>query len=222
PQLTLGRRGPSVDEARPGDPLTVAFEVTTPGAELPRRLDLTVELVAPDGAVVDVDAAVVDVPTGAIGYVIDVLLIEVPVDLAAGGYAVVVTAASDGVEARASRQLEVDGEADRVRRLVGRGLVLTGLDTGQALVTVRDLGVAADTLWARLFMELRAAATLADEAMPLVEVGRFAGLGGGEVFERSEEVDVRDFIDFVLASGARYTTFAFVDAYAQWVLDGAP
>jgi hypothetical protein len=222
PRLTLGRRGPQVDEARPGDPLTVSFEVMTPGDALPRRLELTVRLLDPDGAALADDDAIVDVPTGAIGYVVDVLTLELPVDLAPGSYTLAVTATGDGIDAEADRTLVVAGQPERVRRLVGRGLVLTEIDSGQALVTVRDLAVAADAVWARLVAELRDAAPLAEEAMPAATAGRFSGLSGGSVFEQSTAADVRDFVDFLLDSGARYTTFAFVDAYAQWVLDGAP
>ncbi len=220
--LTLGRRGNDLQEVHPGDPLTVAFEVTTPGDALPRRLDLRVEFVDAAGALVVGDATVVDVPTGAIGYVIDVLAVELPIDLATGSYTLAVTVAGDGVEARADRTVDVVGAAERVRRLVGRGLVLTALETGQALFSARDVAAPADALWARLVAELRAAAALADDALPVAETGRFAGLGGAEVFLQSDADDVRDFVDHLLDSGARYTTFAFVDAYAQWVLDGAP
>ena len=31
-----------------------------------------------------------------------------------------------------------------------------------------------------------------------------------------------DFLDYLLASGSRDARFAFVDAYAQWAIDGAP
>jgi len=220
--LTLGRRGDDLREVHPGDPLTVAFEVTTPGDALPRRLELAVELRDAAGAVVVGDEGVVDVPTGAIGYVIDVLAIELPTGLSAGAYTLAVRATGDGVEARASRPVAVVGEAERVRRLVGRGLVFTALDTGQALFAARDVAGGAEALWARLLAELRSAAALAEEALPVASAGRFAGLGGAEVFLQSDEGDIRDFVDHLLASGARYTTFAFVDAYAQWVLDGTP
>jgi tetratricopeptide (TPR) repeat protein len=222
PRLTLGRRGPVVDEARPGDPLTVSFEVMTPGEALPRRLRLSVELLGSDGGVLAADEAVVDVPTGAIGYVVDVLTLELPVDLPAGAYGMAVTATGDGIEARADRELAVDGSADRLRRLIGRGLVLTSLDNGQALIGVRDLAFAAEAVWARLVEELRGSAALAEEAMPAATSGRFAGRSGGAVFEEATAADVQDFLDHLLDSGARYSTFAFADAFAQWVLDGAP
>lgn len=222
PRLSLGRRGPQVDEGRPGDPLTVSFEVMTPGDALPRRLQLVVQLLDADGVVLADDDATVDVPTGAIGYVVDVLTLELPIELAPGSYTLAVTATGDGIESNAERTLVVAGQPERIRRLVGRGLVLTAIDSGQALVTVRDLTVAADSVWARLVAELRDAAPLAEEAVPAATMGRFAGMSGGTVFRESTGADVRDFVDYLLDSGARYTTFAFVDAYAQWALDGAP
>jgi len=222
PTLSLGRRGPPVETARPGDPLTLTFEVATPGDALPRRLDLVAEVLDADGEAVASDAAEVDVPTGAIGYVLDLLEIELPEALPAGDYTLVVVASGDGQEARATREIAVAGEADRVRRLVGRGLVPTTLETGQELISARDLGVAPATVWARWIDELRATAALAEEALPVATSGRFADMSGGEVFAAVGEADVVDFVDHLLASGASRSTFALADAFAQWVLDGAP
>jgi hypothetical protein len=167
-------------------------------------------------------AAAVDVPTGAIGYVLDLLEIELPEALPAGDYTLVVVASGDGQEARVTREIGVAGEADRVRRLVGRGLVPTTLETGQDLISARDLGVAPATVWARWIDELRATAALAEEALPVASDGRFADMSGGEVFAAVGEADVVDFVDHLLASGASRSTFALADAFAQWVLDGTP
>jgi len=222
PTLSLGRRGPAVDTAQPGDPLTVTFEVGTPGDALPRRLDLSVELLAADGEPLVAASESVDVPTGAIGYVLDLLEIELPEELPGGAYTLVVIASGDGLEARATRELAVSGTSDRLRRLVGRGLVVTTLETGQSLISARDLGVAPGTVWARWIEELRATATLAEEALPVATSGRFADMSGGEVFAAADEADLLDFVDHLLVSGASRSTFALADAFAQWVLDGAP
>lgn len=222
PVLTLGRRGPVADPARPGDPLVLTFEVTTPGDALPRTLDLRAEVFDAAGSPVAVDEARVDVPAAAIGYVLDLLQVELPVTLAPGAYTVDVVATGDGLEARSTRTLVVEGTPDRVRRLIGRGLVPTALESGQALVAERDLAVDAAVVWARWVAELQAAAPLAEEALPLPESGRFAGMSGGEAFAATSEADVIDFVDHLLDSGARLSTFALADAYAQWVLDGAP
>ncbi len=222
PTLSLGRRGPAVETAQPGDPLTVTFEVGTPGDALPRRLELEVELLGADGEPLVADAASVDVPTGAIGYVLDLLEIELPETLPSGGYTLVVVATGDGQEARATREVAVAGAPERLRRLIGRGLVPTTLETGQNLISVRDLGVAPGTVWARWLDELRATAALAEEALPEATSGRFAGMSGGEIFAAVEEQDLLDFVDHLLESGASRSTFALADAFAQWVLDGTP
>lgn len=222
PTLSLGRRGPAVETAQPGDPLTVTFEVGTPGDALPRRLELEVELLGADGEPLVADAASVDVPTGAIGYVLDLLEIELPETLPSGGYTLVVVATGDGQEARTTREVAVAGAPERLRRLIGRGLVPTTLETGQNLISVRDLGVAPGTVWARWLDELRATAALAEEALPEATSGRFAGMSGGEIFAAVEEQDLLDFVDHLLESGASRSTFALADAFAQWVLDGTP
>ncbi|MFO8151125.1 MAG: tetratricopeptide repeat protein [Trueperaceae bacterium] len=222
PTLSLGRRGPAVETAQPGDPLTVTFEVGTPGDALPRRLELEVELLGADGEPLVADAASVDVPTGAIGYVLDLLEIELPETLPSGGYTLVVVATGDGQEARATREVAVAGAPERLRRLIGRGLVPTTLETGQNLISVRDLGVAPGTVWARWLDELRATAALAEEALPEATSGRFAGMSGGEIFAAVEEQDLLGFVDHLLESGASRSTFALADAFAQWVLDGTP
>jgi tetratricopeptide (TPR) repeat protein len=221
--LSLGARGAALEEVRPGDPLTVAFEVGTPGDALPRRFELEATLRASDAAAVLAEAgATVDVPTGAIGFVIDVLRLELPLDLPAGSYTIDVVARGDGLEAAATRSVAVAGAPDVFRRLVGRGLTPTALESGQALVAERDLSLGRAALLDRLLQELLVAAPSADDVLPPIEAGRFAGRGGGEAFLQSGPEDVRDFLEHLLASGARDASFAFVDAYAQWVVDGTP
>ena len=161
-------------------------------------------------------------PTGAIGYVVDVLRIDVPADLPAGAYVLDVVARGDGLEAAATRDVVVEGVANAFRRLVGRGLVPTALESGLALVSERDLALGDAALLDRLVRELQVAAPAAGDVLPAIEEGRFAGLDGGEAFAASGPDDVADFLAHLIASGARDASFAFVDAYAQWVVDGAP
>lgn len=223
PTLSLGRRGPAVEQARPGDPLTVTFEVTTEGETLPRTLEVSVVLRAEVNAEALVeDQTTIDIPSGAIGYVIDTLQIELPVTLAAGTYALEVRARGDDMVAVREGALQVAGQSDDLRRLVGRALVPTALDSGTALVTARDLTLVPSVVWARWVAELQALAELAEEALPAPTVGRFEGQSGGEIFRATQQQDVQDFVRFLLATGARQSTFALADAYAQWVLDGAP
>ncbi len=219
--LRLGRRGPVVDEARPGDPLVVGFEVTTVGDALPRLLNLSAVLQAADGSELARAEREVDVPMGAIGFVVEVARLELPEALAADRYSVVVRAEGDGLAAETVRGLEVRGGAEIVRRLVGRDVSLLAFDSEQALVAPRDVAQPSVVL-ARLLGELERAAPIAEEVLPRAESGRFEGLSGGAAFAASSETDVIDFLRYVLAEGAADTTFTFVDGYAEWLLQGAP
>ncbi len=219
--VQLGRRGPVLEAVHPGDPLVVSFEVTTAGDALPRVLQLRAHLEDGDGVVLASAEREVDVPMGAIGFVVEVARLELPEDLPGGRYALVVRAEGDGQETAAVSTVEVEGAAELLRRLVGRDLSLLALETERALIMPRDLAQP-DVVVARLVAELRAAAVVAEEVLPVAEGGRFAGLSGGEVFESSSERDVRDFLAYVLAEGAADTSFTFVDGYAEWVLQGAP
>jgi tetratricopeptide (TPR) repeat protein len=221
PGVRLGRRGPVLHSARPGDPLVVTFEVTTEGDALPRLLELHARIEDDAGSVIAAADGLVDVPQGAIGFVVQVVRVELPAQLPSGRYALAVTAGGDGLEAEAVRTLEVAGSADPLRRLVGRDVDLLALETEQTLVAPRDLAQR-EVLIARLLRELRAVADVAEEVLPVPDEGRFAGLTGAEVFEASSEDDVLDFLTFVLDEGAADTSFTFVDGYAEWVLQGTP
>jgi hypothetical protein len=219
--LRLGRRGPAVETAQPGDPLVVGFEVSTIGDALPRVLGLSASLEDGDGIVLATAEREVDVPMGAIGFVVEVARLELPDPLMAGRYTLVVRATGDGLEAEAVRGIDVAGTSEIVRRLVGRDVALVALETEQALFAPRDVAQPGVVL-ARLLAELRTAAPIAEEVLPVIDDGRFAGSSGGEAFAASDESDVVDFLRFVLAEGAADTSFTFVDGYAEWLLQGAP
>lgn len=221
-EFSLGRRGPAVDIAQPGDPLTLRFEVSTPGDALPRRLTLSAELWEAPGTMLLSQELSVEVPTGAIGYVIDQLSLELPLDLAAGDYEIRLMVNAVEVGARTEHALTVRGAPNPLRRLLGRDLVLTGFQSGTALFTGRDLQLPVDTLLPRLLDELQQAAPIAEDVLPDIDSGRFQGMTGGAVFAESGSGDVLDFLEFLLDSGAQSSSFAFVDAYAQWAVDGAP
>lgn len=215
--------GAPVDGWRPGDPVALRFEVITPGEALPETLDARAE-VLPEagGASVVSSEATIEVPGDAIGYVVEELAFELPSSLEPGRYTVRVRV--QGFEdqvAEATLSIEVSGEPQVLRRLIGRGVVLTSLQAGRPLFGAGD-AERSRVVEDRLVDELRAAVTAAEEVLPEVDAGRFAGLTGGEAFERSDVGDVRDFLQFLLNEGLADVRLTFVDAYAQWLMDGAP
>lgn len=223
PRLTLGRRGPSVSVAQPGDPLALVFEITTAGDSLPRQLEARLRLSGAAGPI-DLDAPPVriDIPEGAIGFVVDTLRFELPVALPAGSYSAEVEAAGGGQQLVFSTPVVVAGEVSFVRQLLGRSLVLTDLERGQPLVAERDLALPLEGPLARMVAELQGAADLAEAALPTVDEGRFAGLSGGAIYAEVDAATVRDFLTHLLASGSRNANLVLVDAFADWVLIGAP
>lgn len=220
--LHLGRRGSDASPFHPGDPLVPSFELSTPGDALPRSMHVLYQVVDDGGAVLASAEEDVAIPENAVGFVVDDLEIVLPDDLPAGSYRLTVRASAgddEGVDGEAA--LAVAGEPEALRRLVGRGVVMKALDSGAPLYGAADLGAGTD-LVRTLLDELQATAGEAEQALPKVDGGRFDGLTGSEVFQRSTAADVQDFLTYLLASGAHDTSFTFVDAYAQWVLDGAP
>lgn len=219
--LTLG--GEVVDGVlRPGDPLGLRFELYTPGDALPSRV--TARAVATDaaGETVAESERRVEVPTGAIGYVIEELGLELPDGLAAGAYVLSVEVLGDGdSRATVERTLEVAGDPDPLRRLLGRGVELLALANGRPIFGPEDV-LRGEPVVPALIAELRSTASAAEESLPVAESGRFAGLSGGALFEQSDPQDIADFLDFLVREGVAQARLTFVDAYAQWALDGAP
>ncbi len=230
--LNLGARGPEAEPFHPGDPLHPTFELYTSGEELPASVDVTATLLPGGGEPASAAAApseplaessvTVEIPSGAVGYVVNELELNLPLDLASGDYRLEVVA-DGGEEQRVelSTTLSVQGEPQALRRLIGRGLVMTSFQHGGALYSARDLEAPGD-LPDILLAELAASATAAEEALPEITSGRFEGLSGGELFTTSTKEDIADFLEYVLGSDSRDVRFAFVDAYAQWAIDGAP
>lgn len=222
-QLRLGKRGVEFDAFHPGDPVYPAFELSTPGDALPTRVTLTLELRTSGGAE-PVSSLVVEVapPAGAVGYVIDDVEFELPTDLSAGSYELQLSVTDfGGSAATSSVDLVVEGFVEPLRQLFGRGVMMTSLDLGAPLYGKADLASSGRAVSAML-AELHDSAAAAEEALPVVELGRFEGLAGGELFASSDAEDVRDFLAYLASSGARDSRFVFVDGYAQWALDGAP
>lgn len=220
--LTLGRRGPEASPYHPEDPVFPSFELSTKGDALPRKVDVRYRLLGGDGSELASASETVSIPQSAVGFVVDDLVLVLPADLTPGTFTLVAEAqAGSGLRASARVDVEVAGAPVTLRQLLGRGIEMTSLDTGAALYGAADLKHP-DALPAILVQELRATADEAEQALPKATSGRFEGLSGSEVFRRSSQQDVQDFLAYLLASGAHGTRFTFVDAYAQWVLDGAP
>jgi len=218
----LGVRGPEAGPFHPGDRVFPSFEVSTPGDQLPSKLNVTLTLTNSGGETAATASGEIAVPSGAVGYVIDSLGIDVPEDAAAGTYTLAVAVDGiDGTHVEGSTTLEVEGLPDALRRLLSRGVVMTSLSTSAPLFSARDLA-APERLVPGLLEELASGADAAEAALPTVERGRFAGLTGGELFRTSTAEDVQDYLAYVIASGVSDYRFVFVDGYAQWALDGAP
>lgn len=220
--VLLGRRGIPAAPFHPGDPLYPSFELSTPGDALPRQVHVALELLNPDDEAVATAERQVTIPTDAVGFVVDDLALTVPSDLDAGTYRLRVTAsATEDRTATAESPVDIAGEPDLLRQLWGRGIVMRSLGTDAPLYGSSDVvrGSAVEDL---LLPELRSSGNAADGALPEIAAGRFAGMTGSEVFAQSTAADVRDFVTYLLASDATDSSFTFVDAYAQWVIDAAP
>ena len=224
--VRLGQRGPDAGPFHPGDPLFPSFELSTPGDQLPALIDLTLSVLAQGADEEDGPAAVatasVETPPGAVGYVVDFVDIELPVDLPAGEYRLVVDAAS-GEELTASAEIGFSVSAGVVplRQLFGRNVVMTGLEIDSPLYGRTDLA-SVERVVERMVQELRDAAPAAEAALPTVEGGRYDGMTGSQVFLGASADDVSEFLAYLADSETSDTRFTFVDGFAQWALDGAP
>ncbi|MBS3933001.1 MAG: tetratricopeptide repeat protein [Truepera sp.] len=221
--LSLGARGPVTATFQPGDRLVARFELSTPGFELPSQVMVTLRLQDADLAAL---SQTVSIPRGAVAFVIGDIALDLPATLAAGSYRLSLSVSGLAEQLVSTTvPLEVTGSPSLLRRLVSRGIVLRTLDTDMAIYTAADLARSEPDLRLveALLQELRLTAAAAQEALPEVTVGRFAGKQGGALFRESTADDVHDFLGFVLAqAGLANSSFTFVDLYAQWALDGAP
>ena len=207
---------------RPGDPLTLEFELYTPGDALPARADVHATLEGEDGDVLVERDVTVEIPENAIGYVVQEAALDVPRDLTAGRYVLAVEVrAYEDLTVTARRAVEVMGAPSPLRQLIGRGVILTSLAGERPLYDADDVDAEAAVV-DRLVAALRGAVTAAEETLPVVESGPFEGLSGGALFEASDAGDVRTFLAWLADAEADDVRLTFVDAYAQWALDGAP
>jgi tetratricopeptide (TPR) repeat protein len=221
-RLGLGAALIDASPYRPGDRLVPAFEIYTPGDELPARVTVVLRLRRGDETLSEQQAEI-DLPRNAIGYLVDTLGIDIPMTAEDGSYSLDIrVSATEERSASATLEFDVAGAPLYTRQLISRNVVMRALDTDVPLYANRDVTRSDNALLESLLQELRVTAQAAEEALPEITSGRFAGLSGGELFMTSSRDDVEDFLDFLLASGTRDANFSFVDAYAQWALDGAP
>jgi tetratricopeptide (TPR) repeat protein len=222
--LALRPGRPSATSYQPGDRVYPRFEVFTEGLALPPLLTVVLRLLAPDGQVVGEQMRTKEVPSGAVALRIEDLGLELPVGLLSGRYELQLTVFGGDQEVTAVVALEVAGAPSLLRRLVSRGIDLLALDGGASLLPLADLDRqdADARLIAALERELAENADAAEEALPAVGRGRFAGLGGAELFSSAGEEEVQAFLSFLLEGETADASFTFADAYAQWALDGAP
>ncbi len=220
--VLLGRRGVEAAPYQPGDPLYPSFELGTPGDALPGQVAVTLRLLDADGAERASAEETVTVPADAVGFVVDDLELALPFELAEGTYRLTVLAeATEDRSATAEATLEVSGAPSALRQLLGRGIAMRSLSSDAPLYSSADLS-SGRQLSESLLAELRASVDAAEGALPEVVTGRFKGMSGAEVFLQSGPDDVLEFVAYLLRSGARASSFTFVDGYAQWVVDGAP
>src|SRR5690554_115757 len=224
--LSLGQRGPNAQPFHPGDPLFPSFELSTPGDQLPALVDLTISVVpqgAEEGAEpVAVTTAAVETPPGAVGYVVDFVEVELPADLQAGEYNLLVEATSgEELSASASTAFSVSGEVVPLRQLFARNVIMTALEIPTPLYDRSDMD-RPESVIERMVQELRDSAPAAEAALPLIESGRYEGLSGSELFLAATPQDVTEFLAYVASSDTSDTRFTFVDGFAQWAIDGAP
>lgn len=225
-RLSLGPDNLSVETFRPGDRLFPDFEIFTPGLELPKEVTLTLRLLDAQDAFIEgtTFAETFPIPGNAVALQIDDIGFSLPTDLEPGRYGLQV-ALSASRERRASTTLtlEITGESLFARRLISQGVTLRSLTSNAPLYNERNLSLQNNVLTQRLLAELQGSANAAQDALPEITTGRFEGLGGSALFNQSSAEDVSDFLSFLLSQqSGEELSISFVDAYAQWALEGAP
>ena len=230
-RLSLGPNNLNVESFRPGDRLFPDFELFTPGLELPQEATLTLRLL--DAQDTPVNGAIYEetfaIPGNAVALQIDDVGFALPTDLAPGEYTLdIALSARRGRRASKVLPVAVTGEPSFVRQLISQGVTLRGLASSRALYDERNVSLADEALVQRLLSELRNNAEAARDALPDISAGRFEGLSGDALFNQSSAQDVRDFLAFLLEQQSVQSeqegdlSVSFVDAYAQWALEGAP
>lgn len=218
-ELQLAGQPLASDALQAGDRIYPSFHVQTEGYELPRSLVVSYQLAALSLS------QQITIPANVVAYDISQTFIDIPSDMPAGDYILQLTLrSSDGREAAASLAMTLGKQAGMVRQLLARGVSLRTLENWQPFYSLEDSenSKADAKVKKALLEELAATAELAKENLPVAETGRFAELNGQEIFEQSTAEDIDNFLLFLIATSNESLDIAFVDAYAQWVLAGAP
>ena len=118
----------------PGDRIYPSFELYTPGNELPKQVSVELSLLSGD-EIISSASRNVDIPRNAIGYVVSTIGVDLPTDIVAATYQLLITAqASEDRVAEASLTLEVSGQPELVRQLVGRDIRMVDLAAGSPFI----------------------------------------------------------------------------------------
>lgn len=230
-QVGVGPDGLAVPRYAPGDLIYPQFELSTTGREVSTPFAVELRLRGASGRVLAETTSTerTPLPPQTVAIEITNTSLELPHSLTSGRYTLEVKVRSRGREVQRTFPLQVaTTRVPLVRQLLGRGITLRGVVSGQPLFSERDAargttqGATGDNAFVTTLLgELAQSASAAAETLPEVQEGRFAGQSGGALFSSSGPQDVRDFLGFLLAVGAG-TDALFADLYANWALEGAP
>ncbi|HHO55712.1 MAG TPA: tetratricopeptide repeat protein [Trueperaceae bacterium] len=218
--IGLGLAGIEAAPYHAGELIYPSFELFTDGDELPRNV--TYDIVIKDSENV-LTGSVVDysIPENAIGYVIDDNSILLPSDAWAGKYELRITISTDdGRKAVSVSNFEIAEGRSFLRQLISRDIFMYDIDD-KPFYSAKDLNKSNEVLEALLLTEVHNLAGLAEDKIPPVESGRFAGMTGGEMFSAATTADISDFLQYLLSTDANQSEFLFVDSFLQWALEVA-
>lgn len=217
--LSFAEQAIALDAIHAGDRITPVFHLYTEGFELPKEVIVSYQLAA-----ISLSQQI-NIPANVVDYRINSIPIDIPRDIPAGEYQLEIrVSSSDTRSSEASLTLNLKEKTSLVRQLVARGIILRNLETWQPYYSLQhiDNAIIDETIIPRLLQELRDTAHVADESLPAIGSGKFAAMSGAEVFEQSTAKDIRHFLHFAATTTGEGIDIAFVEAYAQWVIEGAP
>ncbi len=220
--IGLGLAGIEAGPYHPGELIYPSFELYTDGDELPKNIVYDIVLVNTDNNnVLTGNFTDYSIPENAIGYVIEDHAILISNDAVAGNYELKITISTDdGRKAVSVSSFEIADGSKLLRQLISRDIVMFDVED-MPFYTTKDLYKSDEVLLEMLVREIHDLANLADEVVPAIETGRYAGKTGSELFSGVTTADVNDFLVNLLTTDANQSEFLFVDAFLQWALDVA-